>query len=107
MTAGVRRLVLAGVFLLLLAAFALALWGTVVHPRAYEVRGVIVARPAPDMILVRHDPLESLGMSAMEFMAVRGDPVLLDAARLAPGDRVTLAVKPRDSELVLIRIARD
>ena len=101
-----RRWLLAGVFVLLIAAFAIALWGTIVRPRAYEVRGVLMARPAPDLILVRHEAIGALGMSPMELMAVRAEPRLIDAARVDPGDAVRLAVKPRDNELILLRIER-
>jgi Cu/Ag efflux protein CusF len=90
----------------LLAAFAAGLWGTVIRPAAYEVRGTIVARPAPDMLLVRHDPVSALGMSAMELMAISASPALLDPVGPKPGDRVKLAVRQRDDQLVLIRIER-
>jgi Cu/Ag efflux protein CusF len=90
----------------LLALFALGLWGTVVRPAAYEVRGELVARPAPTLILVRHDAVGALGMSAMEMMAVVADPALVDAAGVKPGDRVRMAVRPRGDDLVLLRIDR-
>jgi Cu/Ag efflux protein CusF len=90
----------------LLAAFAAGIWGTVIRPAAYEVRGTVVARPAPDMLLVRHDPVSALGMSAMELMAISASPALLDPVGPKPGDRVKLAVRQRDDQLVLIRIER-
>ena len=90
----------------LLLAFALGLWGTIIRPAAYEVTGEFVARPAANLILIRHDPVEALGMGAMELMAVFGEPAQIDAASLAPGDRVRLAVRPVDSQLTLIRIAK-
>lgn len=86
--------------------FAAALWGTVVQPRAFEVRGVVVARPAPDLLLVRHEPVAALGMPAMEMMAVDADPARLDTAGLRPGDRVRLAVRPRGDRLVLVSVER-
>jgi Cu/Ag efflux protein CusF len=91
-------------FAALLAAFAAGIWGTLVRPPAYEVRGEIVARPASNMILVRHDAIAALGMGAMELMAVYADPALLDASGARPGDRVRLAVRPVDDQLALIRI---
>lgn len=91
-------------FTALMAAFAVGVWGTVIRPPAYEVRGEVVARPAPDMLLVRHEPLAALGMGAMELMAVRGEPARIDAAGLKPGDRVRLAVRPRGDELLLLRV---
>ncbi len=91
---------------MLLAAFAAGIWGTVIRPAAYEVRGTVVARPAPDMLLVRHDPVSALGMSAMELMAISASPALLDPVGPKPGDRVKLAVRQRDDQLVLIRIER-
>jgi len=90
----------------LLAAFAAGIWGTVIRPAAYEVRGTIVARPAPDMLLVRHEPVAALGMSAMELMAISASPALLDPVGPSPGDRVKLAVRQRDDQLVLIRIEK-
>ena len=46
-------------------------------------------------------------MGAMEMMAVRGAPDTLEAARLSPGDRVRLAVRPQGDELVLVWIERE
>lgn len=77
------------------------------RPAAYEVRGTVAARPAPDLLLVNHEAVTALGMSAMELMAVSADPPLLDAAALAPGDRVRLAVRPVGDRLVAIRITRE
>jgi hypothetical protein len=45
-------------------------------------------------------------MGAMELMAVFGDPQLIDAAGVNPGDRVRLAVRPKDDQIVLLRIER-
>ena len=92
--------------MVLLAAFAAGIWGTVIRPAAYEVRGTIVARPAPDMLLVRHEPVAALGMNAMELMAISADPALLGPVGPSPGDRVKLAVRRRDDRLVLIRIEK-
>ena len=90
----------------MLAAFAAGIWGTVIRPAAYEVRGTIVARSASDMLLVRHEPVAGLGMSAMELMAISASPALLDPVDPRPGDRVRLAVRQRDDQLVLIRIEK-
>ena len=89
-----------------MAAFALALWGTVLRPPAYEVRGEIVARPAFNLILVRHDAVAALGMGSMELMAVLAEPALLDAAGVRPGDRVRLAVRRKNDELTLLRLEK-
>ena len=77
-----------------------------IRPAAYEVRGTIVARPAPDMLLVRHDPVAALGMNAMELMAISASPALLDPVGPRPGDRVKLAVRQQGDQLVLIRIEK-
>ena len=90
----------------LVAAFAAALWATVLRPPAYEVRGTIVARPAANLIVVRHEAVPALSMSPMELMAVFSDPALLDKAAVNPGDRVRLAVRRTDAELTLLRIER-
>ena len=92
--------------MVLLAALAAGIWGTVIRPAAYEVRGTIVARSASDMLLVRHEPVAGLGMNAMELMAISASPALLDPVDPRPGDRVKLAVRQRDAQLVLIRIEK-
>jgi Cu/Ag efflux protein CusF len=58
------------------------------------------------MLLVRHDPVSALGMNAMELMAVSASPALLDPVGPKPGDRVKLAVRQRDDQLILIRIEK-
>jgi hypothetical protein len=93
-------------FAALLGAFAAGIWGTVLRPSAYEVRGTIVARPAPDLILVRHEAVAPLGMGPMELMAVSALPALLDPVALVPGDRVKLAVRQQHDRLVLLRIEK-
>ena len=103
--ASARRLLVV-LFVLLVVVFAAALWGTVVRPAAYEVRGEVVARAAPDLLLVRHQPVSGLGMGAMEMMAVRGSPAVLDGAALTPGQRVRLAVRQDGDALTLVWIER-
>ena len=58
------------------------------------------------MLLVRHEPVSALGMGAMELMAVSARPDLLDPVGPKPGDRVKLAVRQRDDQLILIRIEK-
>jgi hypothetical protein len=82
-------------------AFALGLWGTIIRPAAYEVTGEFIARPAANLILVRHE-----AVAALELMAVFGEPAQIDAAALSPGDRVRLAVRQVDNQLTLIRVAK-
>ena len=91
---------------MLLAAFAAGIWGAILRPAAYEIRGTLVARPAAGLILVNHAPVEALGMGAMELMAVFAEPALLDAANPRPGDRVRLAVRPAGDRIVLLRIEK-
>ena len=86
--------------------FAVGLWGTLLRPAAYEVQGEFVARAAADLILVRHETIAPLGMSAMEQMAISVTPAQVDPLGLAPGDRVRLAVRQEGDRLVLVRIAR-
>jgi hypothetical protein len=90
----------------LLIAFGVGLWGTLLRPAAHELRGTIVARPAPDTILVRHDAHQGLGMQAMDVMAVTGDPARLEAAAVRPGDRVRLGVRAEGDRLLLLRIEK-
>jgi Cu/Ag efflux protein CusF len=82
------------------------LWGTILRPAAYEVRGEFVARAAPDLILVRHETLAVLGMSAMEQMAISVAPAQVDPLALKPGDQLRLAVRQDGERLVLVRIER-
>jgi hypothetical protein len=94
------------VFAGLVVAFAAGLWGTVLRPAAFEVQGEFLARAAPDLILVRHEAVSGLGMSAMERMAVSVTPAQVDPLALRPGDRVRLAVRQDGDRLVLLRIER-
>ncbi|MBI1847368.1 MAG: copper-binding protein [Candidatus Rokubacteria bacterium] len=70
------------------------------------MRGEVVARAASNLLLVRHQAIEGLGMGAMETMAIFADSALLDAAALRPGDRVRLAVRRQGDELTLIRVEK-
>jgi hypothetical protein len=65
-----------------------------------------VARPASNLILVRHEAAAALGMGAMEMMAISADPGQLDAASLAPGTRVRLAVRQKGDEIILLRVEK-
>jgi hypothetical protein len=88
-------------------AFAAGLRGTILRPAAYEVRGEFVARAAPDLILVRHEAVSGLGMTAMEQMAVTATPAQLDPLVLRPGDRIRMAVRPEGDRLTLVWIRKD
>ena len=70
------------------------------------MRGAIAARPAANLILVRHEAVPALGMTSMELMAVFSDPALLDRAEVNPGDRVRLAVRRKNDDLTLLRIEK-
>src|SRR2546428_8070657 len=61
-------------FAALLAAFAAGIWGTVLRPSAYEVRGTIVARAGPEMILVRPEAVAPPGMGSMGPLAITRAP---------------------------------
>jgi Cu/Ag efflux protein CusF len=58
------------------------------------------------MILVRHEAVSALGMTAMDLMAVSASPALLDPVAPKTGDRVRLAVRQVNDQLVLIRIEK-
>lgn len=45
-------------------------------------------------------------MSAMDTMAVAAEPRLLDAAALAPGDRVRMAVRSLGDDLIVVWIEK-
>jgi Cu/Ag efflux protein CusF len=76
------------------------------RPAAYEVTGEVIARPAANLILVRHEPVQPLGMGAMELMAVFAEPALIDAAAPVAGDRVRLMVRSVDGQLTILRISK-
>ena len=76
------------------------------RPPAYEVRGTLIARPAANLLLVRHDPIPALGMREMELMAVFGDPVMVDRAGVQPGERVRMGVRAREAEVTLLWIEK-
>jgi hypothetical protein len=90
----------------LLLAFAAGIWGTVLRPPAYEVKGEVVARAAPGLLIVRHEAASALGMAAMELMAVEGEPEVFDATPLAAGDRVRLAVRARGDRISVVWIEK-
>ena len=66
----------------------------------------MLKRAAPDLLLVRHEAISGLGMSAMETMAVTVTPEQLAPLDPQPGDRVRLAVRPVGGDLVLVWIKR-
>ena len=70
------------------------------------MQGEFVARAAPDLILVRHESVAGLGMSAMEQMAVFITPAQVDTLALRPGERVRLAVRQDGDRLVGLWIVR-
>ena len=76
------------------------------RPAAYEVRGTLIARPAANLLLVRHEDIVALRMRAMELMAVFADPAVVDRAGIVPGQRVRLAVRARNEELHLVWIEK-
>lgn len=93
-------------FVVLLAGFAVGIWGTLLRPAAYEVRGTIVSRPATNLLIVRHDEIPGLGMRAMDLMTIFADPATIDRAGVKPGERVRLGVRQRDNDLVLLWVER-
>ena len=95
------------VFGLLLAAWAVGVWSTMIRGTIHEVVGVYVARPTPTTILVRHEALPQLEMLPMELMTFEVDsPALVDAAKLTPGDRVRVRVRQRAAGLTVVEIER-
>lgn len=76
------------------------------RPPAYEVRGTLIARPAANLLLVRHDAIPALGMREMELMAVFADPALVERAGVQPGQRVRMGVRAKDAELTLLWVEK-
>lgn len=91
---------------MLLVAFAAGIWGTVLRPPAYEVKGEVVARAAPALLIIRHEALSTLGMAAMELMTVEGEPAIFDATPLVAGDRVRLAVRAEGDRVRVLWIEK-
>ena len=91
---------------MLLAGFAAGIWGTLLRPAAYEVRGTFVARPASNLLLVRHEDIPALGMRAMDVMAIFADPSVVERAGVVPGQRVRLGVRAENNELRLLWIEK-
>jgi hypothetical protein len=90
----------------MLVALAAGIWGTVLRPPAYEVRGEVLARPTPSTLLLRHEAVGGLGMGPMELMAVWGAAPMLDESGVQPGDRVRLAVRQQGDQIIVLRIER-
>jgi hypothetical protein len=90
----------------LLLAFAVGIWGTVLRPPAYEVKAEVVARAGPALLLIRHEGVSALGMAAMELMSVEGDPAIFDATPLVAGDRVRLAVRAEGDRIRVVWIEK-
>lgn len=94
-------------FALLLAAWGIGVWATMIRGTVSEMVGTYVARPTPSTIIVRHDAIPQLEMLPMELMTFEVEPpALVDAARLAPGDRVRLRVRQRADGLTVVRLER-
>ena len=91
---------------MLLVAFAAGIWGTVLRPPAYEVKGEVVARAAASLLIIRHEAVSALGMAAMELMTVQGEPAIFDATPLTAGDRVRLAVRADGDRVRVVWIER-
>jgi hypothetical protein len=95
---------------ILLAVFAAGIWGSyrAAYPARglYRVSGVFEARAGDALMIVRHEAVAGL-MDEMQSMAFATEsPALLDAARLAPGDRVRLTVRQERDRLVVVDIQK-
>ena len=55
---------------------------------------------------MQHDAVAALDMGRMELMAVVGEPAVIDAAAVTPGDAVRLAVRRHGDDVRLLRIER-
>jgi hypothetical protein len=95
------------VFALLVAAWGIGVWGTMVRGTTYDIVGTYVARPTPTTIIVRHEAVPQLDMLAMELMTFELDPAVpIDEARLEIGARVRLRVRQRADGLTVIALSR-
>jgi hypothetical protein len=109
MAAG-RRWVAPVLFSVLLAAFAAGIWGiyrsNFPGKGLYRAGGVYETRLTDVMVVVRHEKMPGLmdEMQAMVFMAESKD--ILDRAKLLPGDRVRLTIRPTADRLLLVDIQK-
>jgi len=97
-------------FSVLLAAFAAGIWGiyrsNFPGKDLYRASGVYETRFNDVMIVVKHERLPGLmdEMDSMVFQAESKD--LLDRAKLLPGDRVRLTIRPTGDRLLLVDIQK-
>jgi hypothetical protein len=97
-------------FAVLLAAFAAGIWGiyrsNFPGKGLYRASGVYETRLTDTMVVVKHEKLPGLmdEMQSMVFAAESKE--MLDRARLMPGDRVRLTIRPSGDRLVLVDIQK-
>jgi hypothetical protein len=105
-----RRWVAPVLFAVLLAAFAVGIWGiyrsNFPGKGLYRAGGVYETRLTDVMVVVRHEKMPGLmdEMQSMVFMAESKD--ILDRAKLLPGDRVRLTIRPTADRLLLVDIQK-
>jgi hypothetical protein len=97
-------------FAVLLAAFAAGIWGiyrsNFPGKGLYRASGVYETRFTDTMVVVKHEKLPGLmdEMQSMVFAAESKE--MLDRAKLMPGDRVRLTIRPTGDRLVLVDIQK-
>ncbi len=97
-------------FSVLLATFAAGIWGiyrsNFPGQGLYRASGVYETRFSDVMIVVKHERMPGLmdEMDSMVFQAESKD--LLDRAKLLPGDRVRLTIRPTGDRLLLVDIQK-
>jgi hypothetical protein len=97
-------------FAVLLAAFAAGIWGiyrsNFPGQGLYRASGVYETRFTDTMVVVKHEKLPGL-MDEMQSMVLTAETKeLLDRAKLMPGDRVRLTIRPSGDRLVLVDIQK-
>jgi hypothetical protein len=108
--AATRSWVAPVLFAVLLAAFAAGIWGiyrsNFPGQGLYRASGVYETRFTDTMVLVKHEKLPGL-MDEMQSMVLTAESKeLLDRAKLMPGDRVRLTIRPNGDRLVLVDIQK-
>lgn len=108
--AQVRGWVAPVLFTVLLAAFAVGIWGVYraafPGPGLHRVSGVYENRFTDLMISVRHERIPGV-MDQMNSMVFQAESkALIDRAKLMPGDRVRLTVRTTDDRLLLVDIQK-
>lgn len=105
-----RAWLVPALYVLLLVVFAAGIWGSyrAVFPakNLHRVTGVMVARPAESMILVRHEAVPGLMGEMQSMLFFTESREVIDRAKISPGDRLRFTIKTTPDKLLVVDIQR-